>query len=481
MASPMLPEILLAIAGMAFLMVGVFGGDRTAKPLAYAVAIALAISFAISVGGAQGPAFGGLFISDRLALFAKALIVIGAAATVLMAAGRAAPADGSGPMRFEQPVLMLFATLGMMLMVSANDLISLYMGLELQSLSLYVLAAIRRDSLRATEAGLKYFVLGALSSGMLLYGASMIYGFTGATGFGPIAEQVQAMTAEHGRPDLGLVVGIVFLLAGLAFKVSAAPFHMWTPDVYEGADTPITAFFAAAPKAAALALFARVMTDPLGDASAAWGQIVAMIAGLSVVIGAFGALAQRNIKRLMAYSSIGHVGFALIGLAAASEVGVRGLLIYTAIYLFMNLAAFACVMAMRRDGEPVESIDDLAGASQSHPLMAFALAAILFSMAGIPPLAGFFGKLYVLSAAVESGLYALAVVGVLASVVSCFYYIRIIKLMYFDEPTEALDGPMPRDLGIVLAISAAVILLFIAAPGAIVSEATAAAEEIYQR
>lgn len=477
MAMPLLPEILLALAGMAFLMVGVFAGDKAAKPLAYAVALALVVAFGVGLYAPAGPAFGGLFVSDKLATFAKALIVIGAAATVTMSAGRAAPADGAGPMRFEQPVLMLFAAIGMMLMVSANDLISLYVGLELQSLSLYVLAAIRRDSLRATEAGLKYFVLGALSSGMLLYGAGLIYGYTGGTGFALIAERVTAM----GHPSLGLVVGIVFLLAGLAFKVSAAPFHMWTPDVYEGADTPITAFFAAAPKAAALALFARVMADPLGDAAEAWGQIVAVIAGLSVVVGALGALAQTNIKRLLAYSSIGHVGFALIGLAAATEAGVRGLLIYAALYLFMNLAAFAFVMGMRRDGAAVESIDDLAGASRTHPFMAFALAAVLFSMAGIPPLAGFFGKLYVLSAAVESGLYVLAVVGVVASVVSCFYYIRLIKLMYFDEATDALDSPMPRDLTAVVAIAVAVVLLFIVLPGPIVAEATAAAQELFQR
>ncbi len=276
------------------------------------------------------------------------------------------------------------------------------------------------------------------------------------------------------------MVGIVFLLAGLAFKVSAAPFHMWVPDVYEGSDTPITAFFAAAPKAAALALFARVMSDPLSGADQAWGQIVSVIAGLSVVIGALGALAQRNIKRLLAYSSIGHVGFALIGLAAASEAGVRSLLIYSAVYLFMTLAAFACVMAMRRGGRAVETIDDLAGASRTHPMMAFGLAAVMFSMAGIPPLAGFFGKLYVLGAAVESGLYLLAVVGVLASVVSCFYYIRIIKLMYFDEATDALDGPMPKDLGIVLAIASIIILFFIVLPGPIVSQASLAAQELFQ-
>jgi len=477
MAAPLLPEILLAIVGMAFLMIGVFVGDKAAKPLTYAVALALIGAFVVAVLAPAGPAFSGLFVADKLSTFAKALIAIGVAATALMAAGRVAPADGSGPMRFEQPVLMLFAAIGMMLMVSANDLMSLYVGLELQSLALYVLAAIRRDSLRATEAGLKYFVLGALSSGMLLYGAGLIYGYTGATGFDAIAERIVAM----GTPSVGLIIGIVFLLAGLAFKVSAAPFHMWTPDVYEGADTPITAFFAAAPKAAALALFARVMADPLAGAADAWGQIVATIAALSVVIGAFGALAQRNIKRLMAYSSIGHVGFALIGLAAASEAGVRGLLIYTAIYLFMNLAAFACVMAMRRDGAAVESIDDLAGASRTHPFMAAALAAVLFSMAGIPPLAGFFGKFAVLTAAVDAELYILAVIGVVASVVSCFYYIRLIKIMYFDEATDALDGPMARDLSVVLGLATAVILLFIVIPGPIVTEATAAAQELFQR
>lgn len=475
-AMPLLPEILLACAGLAFLMIGVFVGDRAAKPMAYAVAATLVAVFVIDLMTPAGPAFGGLFVSDKLATFAKALIVIGAAATAVMAAARAAPADGSGAVRFEQPVLMLFAALGMMLMVSANDLISLYMGLELQSLSLYVLAAIRRDSLRATEAGLKYFVLGALSSGMLLYGCSLIYGYTGHTGFDMIAQQV--LTAPE--PSVGLIVGLVFLIAGLAFKVSAAPFHMWTPDVYEGADTPITAFFAAAPKAAALALFARVMADPLLGAAESWSQVVAMLAGISVVVGAFGALAQRNIKRLLAYSSIGHVGFALIGLAAATEMGVRGLLIYTAIYLFMNLAAFACVLGMRRDGEAVEDIDDLAGASRTHPAMALALAAIFFSMAGIPPLAGFFGKLYVLQAAVDAHLYVLAVVGVLASVVSCFYYIRLIKVMYFDEASDPLDGPMPRDLGIVLGAATVVILLFIVLPGPIVSEATAAAQQLFQ-
>jgi NADH-quinone oxidoreductase subunit N len=476
LATPLLPEILLAIVGMSLLMVGVFSGDRIAKPMCYAVAVSLIGALFVGFVAPAGPAFGGLFVADKLASFAKTLIVIGAAATAIMAAGRSVAADGVGPMRFEQPVLMLFAALGMMLMVSANDLISLYIGLELQSLSLYVLAAIRRDSLRATEAGLKYFVLGALSSGMLLYGAGLIYGYTGSTGFDAIHSRVLDM----GQPSLGLVVGIVFLLAGLAFKVSAAPFHMWVPDVYEGSDTPITAFFAAAPKAAALALFARVMSDPLSGADQAWGQIVSVIAGLSVVIGALGALAQRNIKRLLAYSSIGHVGFALIGLAAASEAGVRSLLIYSAVYLFMTLAAFACVMAMRRGGRGVETIDDLAGASRTHPMMAFGLAAVMFSMAGIPPLAGFFGKLYVLGAAVESGLYLLAVVGVLASVVSCFYYIRIIKLMYFDEATDALDGPMPKDLGIVLAIASIVILFFIVLPGPIVSQASLAAQELFQ-
>jgi len=372
-------------------------------------------------------------------------------------------------------VLMLFATLGMLMMVSANDLISLYLGLELQSLALYVVAAFRRDSLRSTEAGLKYFVLGALASGMLLYGSSMIYGFAGTTAFAGLA----ATIGGAGAAPIGLIVGIVFLAAGLAFKVAAVPFHMWTPDVYEGAPTPVTAFFALAPKIAALGLFVRVMVGPFGDLVEQWQQIIVFISIASMVLGALAAINQSNIKRLMAYSSIGHVGYALIGLAPGTEVGVRGVLVYLAIYVFMTAGTFACILCMRQKGRMVEEIADLAGLSKTHPVMALALAVFMFSMAGIPPLAGFFGKLYVFLAAIEAELYALAVIGVVTSVLGAFYYLRIVKLMYFDEPIEDFDRPLGWEMTGVLAVSGVVIVLFFAVPGPIVEGAAAAAAALF--
>jgi NADH-quinone oxidoreductase subunit N len=340
------------------------------------------------------------------------------------------------------------------MMVSANDLIALYMGIELQSLALYVLASFNRDSLRSTEAGLKYFVLGALSSGLLLYGCSLIYGFTGTTNF----ESLRAILANQ-EFSIGLTFGLVFLCAGLAFKVSAVPFHMWTPDVYEGAPTPVTAVFSAAPKIAAMALFVRVLVWPFSGAEAGitpqWQQIIVAISALSMVIGAFAAIGQRNIKRLMAYSSIGHMGYALVGLAVGTEEGVRGVLIYLTIYLAMTLGVFACLLAMRRKEGMVEDIDELAGLWQNQPMMAAALLILMFSLAGIPPLAGFFAKFYVFIAAVNSGLYALAIIGVLASVVGAYYYVRIVKIIYFDEPAAPFIRPMPSELSSVLIVSTA--------------------------
>jgi NADH-quinone oxidoreductase subunit N len=344
-------------------------------------------------------------------------------------------------------VLVLFATLGMLLMISANDMLALYLGLELQSLSLYVVAAFRRDHLRSSEAGLKYFVLGALSSGMLLYGISLIYGFAGTTSF-------PALAAEFSGGDdvpIGLIVGIVFLAAGLAFKISAVPFHMWTPDVYEGAPTPVTAFFATAPKVAAVALIVRVMMGPFGDLVDQWQQIIWFISVASMILGALAAISQTNIKRLMAYSSIGHIGYALIGLAAGTQDGVNGILLYITIYVVMNLGTFACILCMRQKDVMVERIEDLKGLSKTNPAMAMALAIFMFSMAGIPPLVGFFGKFYVFLAAIEAGLYVLAVVGVLSSVVGAYYYLRIVKLMYFDDPIEAFDRPIGREMGVILA------------------------------
>jgi len=374
--------------------------------------------------------------------------------------------------RFEFPVLIVYATVGMMMMVSANDLIGLYVGLEMQSLALYVVASIRRDTLRSTEAGLKYFVLGALSSGMFLYGCSLIYGFAGTTDFLGLAGIFSTL---NGDVPVGLVFGMVFLIAGLAFKVSAVPFHMWTPDVYEGAPTPVTALFAVAPKVAAICLFLRVMVGPFGELIEQWQQIIVVISILSMGLGAFAALVQTNIKRLMAYSSIGHMGYALVGVAAGNEAGASGVLIYMSVYLFMNVGTFACILAMRQQGRLVEGINDLAGLSKSHPMMAVALLIFMFSMAGIPPLAGFFGKWFVFLAAIDAGLYTLAILGVIASVVSAFYYLRIVKIMYFDEASEPLDSAVPTDLRLVIYVSTAVTLLFFVVPSPVVEAAGAAA------
>jgi NADH-quinone oxidoreductase subunit N len=381
--------------------------------------------------------------------------------------------------RFEFPVLMLFATLGMLAMVSANDLISLYLGLELQSLSLYVLAAFRRDTVRSSEAGLKYFVLGALSSGMLLYGSSMVYGFAGSTNFEALAEVLAADLAVGQAPSLGLIVGLVFVLAGLAFKVSAVPFHMWTPDVYEGAPTPVTAFLASAPKVAAMALIVRVMLGPFGDLFAQWQQIVVVVSIGSMVLGAFAAINQTNIKRLMAYSSIGHMGYVLVGLAAGTEAGVLGIVVYLAIYLIMNIGTFACILCMSQEGRMVEGIEDLKGLGKSNPLMALALTVLMFSMAGIPPLAGFFGKYFVFLAAIKAGLVTLAVIGVLASVVGAFYYVRIVKLMYFEEPAEALDRPIGAVLRLMITGTSMAMVLFLLVAGPVVSGAGAAAAALF--
>lgn len=376
--------------------------------------------------------------------------------------------------RFEFCIVMLFAVTGMMMMASANDLISFYLGLELQSLAAYVIAAFNRDNLRSTEAGLKYFVLGAVASGLLLYGMSMVYGFTGTTTFAGIADVVAS-----GHAGTGVLIGLVFILAGLSFKVSAAPFHMWTPDVYEGAPTPVTAFFAIAPKVAALALMARVLMGPFYEMADQWQQVVWLVAVLSMFIGGFAAITQTNIKRLMAYSSIGHVGYALIGLAVADQEGVRGMLIYLAIYLFMNVGTFAVILSMRFKGRATEQISDLAGLSKTHPVMALWLAIFMFSMAGIPPLAGFFGKLYVFLAAIQAELYGLAVIGVLTSVVAAFYYLRIIKVMYFDEPVEAFDRPS-RATSAILGICGLFVTFFILYPAPILAAASAAAASLFQ-
>ncbi|MBW6397586.1 NADH-quinone oxidoreductase subunit NuoN [Roseomonas sp. HJA6] len=428
-----LPELVLALSGLAILGVGVLPSRNTYYACSMAAIGAFLLTAVLVLGAPEGTGFGGQIVSDAFSRFTRLLILLGAAAGIALSLDYNAHEKLD---RFEYPVLLVFATLGMMVMVSANDLMSLYIGLELLSLSLYVVAAFNRDNERSAEAGLKYFVLGALASGLLLYGSSLVYGFSGTTNFDRIADAL----SDPAKASAGVVVGLVFVMAGLAFKVSAVPFHMWTPDVYEGAPTPVTAFFAAAPKVAAIALFARVLGGPFGDLAGQWQQVIIVTSLLSMLLGAFAAIGQENIKRLMAYSSIGHVGYALVGLASASEAGMRGLLVYMAIYLLMNVGAFAVLVAMRRQGRAVERVSDLAGVAKTDLGMAVWMAVFMFSMAGVPPLAGFFGKLFVFKAAIDSGLWTLAIIGVLSSVVSAFYYLRIVKVMFFDEPVGALDA-----------------------------------------
>src|SRR6187397_1459066 len=441
---PLLPELVLACGAMAMLMLGVAIGERSAAVVNGFCFIVLLLAGAAlsSVPPGTHAMFGGSFIVDDYSRFLKLLTLVGSGGALLLSLDYLTVENQQ---KFEYGALFLLSTLGMLMLISASDLIALYLGLELMSLPLYVIAASNRENVRSTEAGLKYFVLGALSSGMLLYGASLIYGFTGTVEFAGIAAAVKT-------GSVGIVFGLVFLLAGLCFKVSAVPFHMWTPDVYEGAPTPVTAFFASAPKVAALAVFTRVALTAFPGIVSEWQQIVVFVAIASMVLGSFAAIGQTNIKRLMAYSSIGHMGFALIGLAAGTPEGVQGVVVYMAIYLAMTLGTFAAILTMRRNGEMVEQIADLAGLARTHPTIAFFFGVMLFSLAGIPPLAGFFAKYFVFLAAIKAELYALAVIGVLASVVGAYYYLAIVKVMYFDEPAAPFE-PMPRALKFVLGIT----------------------------
>ena len=461
-----LPEIVLACAGLAILMIGVLPRQNTFFGCTMASIGALVVTAALVLTVPDGTGFSGQVISDGFARFMKLLVLLGAAIGMLMALDFN---TREGLDRFEYPVLLLFATLGMLIMLSANDFMTVYIGLELLSLSLYVVAAFHRDNEQSAEAGLKYFVLGALASGLFLYGASLVYGFAGTTSFERIA---QALLDPAGRSQ-GLTVGLIFILAGLAFKVSAVPFHMWTPDVYEGAPTPVTAFFAAAPKVAAIALLVRVLAGPFGELAAQWQQVIILMSLASMVLGSLAAIGQRDIKRLMAYSSIGHVGYALMGLAVMNDAGYRGVLVYMAIYVVMNLGTFAVLVAMRRNGRPLEEVDDLAGLGRTDPAMAMWMAVFMFSMAGIPPLAGFFGKLYVFLAAVQAGFWTLAVIGILTSVVASYYYIRIVKVMYFDAPAGALDA-RPANLTVVMTGTGLLTLLFFLFPAALIGAAQVA-------
>ena len=467
---PLLPEFVLGIGAMALLLAGVYRPATLGRFVDAAAIVLLAIAGVIVALLPSGRliTFGGSFIVDEFARFMKILALFGSAAAIAMSVDYA---KHEAQQRFEYSVLILLSTLGMLMLISAADLIALYLGLELMSLPLYVVAASHRNSLRSTEAGLKYFVLGALSSGMLLYGASLTSGFTGTVSFAGIAHAA----AQGG---IGLIFGIVFLFAGFCFKVSAVPFHMWTPDVYEGAPTPVTAFFAAAPKVAGMAMFVRTAVMAFPGITSQWQQIVVFVSIASMALGSFAAIGQRNFKRLMAYSSIGHMGFALVGLAAGTSEGVQGVLVYVAIYVTMTLGVFAVILSMRRGASMVESIDQLAGLARTQPTTAFFLAMLLFSMAGVPPLAGFFAKFYVFLAAIKAGLYLLAVIGVVTSVVGAYYYLAIVKVMYFDEPAGKFEQ-MPYELRVVLAICGLFNIFFFLYPAPLVGIASAAAHSLF--
>jgi NADH-quinone oxidoreductase subunit N len=470
-----LPELTLAIGSMLLLMYGVFFGERNLISTTVLAVVVLMIAgywVLTGPGDSRTLAFAGSVVVDPFSRYLK-LLILGASAVSLVISLEFLRNEKLD--KYEYPVLVVLAVLGMLIMVSANDLLVLYIGLELMSLSLYVLAAFARDNARATEAGLKYFVLGALSSGMLLYGASLIYGMSGTLNFDALAAAVKA-----NEMPLGLLVGMVFVLAGLAFKVSAVPFHMWTPDVYEGAPTPVTAFFAAAPKVAAMGLFLRFVFGPMEQASAQWSQILIVLSVASMALGAFGALGQNNIKRLMAYSSIGHVGFALLGFVAGGEAGVQGVLVYLAIYVVMTLGVFICIMAMRRGGKQVEQVDDLAGLSQTQPGLALAMLVLMFSMIGIPPFAGFWAKFYVFLPIVEQKMYWLAVVGFLASCVGAVYYLRILRVIYFDEPGPGFARPSYPINSVVLAMSVLITTFFVVQPAPLLQAAGAAARSLVQ-
>ncbi|MEZ5813591.1 MAG: NADH-quinone oxidoreductase subunit NuoN [Alphaproteobacteria bacterium] len=471
---PLLPEIFLSLIGMGLLIVGVSEGNAATRVVCWAAAAGFAIAALIllGVGWDTRSVLNGMFVMDKFAGFMKLMILTGLIASVALSVRYLVE---EGMERFEFPVLIIFAGIGMMMMVSANNLLTLYMGLELQSLSLYVLAAFHRNSLRSSEAGIKYFVLGALSSGMLLFGVSLIYGFTGSLDFEVIGRTLAGLDVV----PLGATFGLVFILAGLAFKISAVPFHMWTPDVYQGAPTAVTALFAIVPKIAAFALLMRLLFEPFAGLSDQWLQIVYFISLMSMVIGAFAGIVQENIKRLLAYSSIGNMGYALIGVVAGGAAGAGSVVLYLLIYMVMTVGVFTVVLSMRRQGMGVYRISDLSGLSKTAPGLAYAMAILMFSMSGIPPAAGFFGKLVVFNAAVGQGYYVLATLGILTSVVAAYYYLRVIKVMFFDEPADVFDGGMPFARRAVLLISILFVLGFVIKPSVFVSSSFSAVASLF--
>ena len=465
------PEIALALCAMAVLLYGVLQKQEAAFVSTMLTLGALLLTAVLVLAAPQGIAYRGLFVVDGFATFMKLLILSGAALATILALDYNKHENIS---RFEFPVLIMLSTIGMMIMCSTSSMMTLYLGLELQSLALYVLCAFARDDVRSAESGLKFFVLGALASGLILYGISLAYGFTGTMQFNELA----AAISSPERASAGLVVGVVFIVAGLAFKLSAVPFHMWTPDVYEGAPTPVTAFMSTAPKVAAIALLLRALEIPFGHITQQWTGLIVLVSLGSMILGALAAIGQTNIKRLMAYSSIGHMGYALVGLAVGTAEGVRGVLVYMATYVFMSAGVFACIIAMRRRGRALEQISDLAGLSRTDPALALAMAVFMWSMAGLPPFSGFFGKLYVFLPAVQAGYWTLSIVGILTSAVGLFYYLRVIKVMYVDTAVPAFD-PRTPSLSFVLGVGAVVTSLFFLVPAPIVNAAERAAQVLF--
>ena len=465
-----LPEIVLACCAMAIL---IFGVTQRREPLLLCTMLslgALVITGALVLSTPDGDGYNGMFAVDGFARFMKMLILVGAGLSAILALDYN---ERQGIARFEFPVLILLSTVGMMIMSSTASLMTLYLGLELQSLALYVLCAFARDDLRSAESGLKFFILGALASGLLLYGISFAYGFSGTMQFATLARGLHG-----GASSPGLIIGIVFIVVGIAFKLSAVPFHMWTPDVYEGAPTPVTAFMSTAPKVAAMALLLRVLVVPFGPVLADWTGLITLVSIASMILGSLAAIGQRRIKRLMAYSSIGHMGYALIGLAVGTAEGIRGVLVYMITYVFMSAGVFACIIAMRRRGRSLELISDLSGLGSTDPVLALAMTVFMFSMAGIPPLSGFIGKLYVFFPAIQSGYIGLAVIGVLTSVIGAYYYLRVVKIMYFDPAEAAFDRRAPS-VSFVLGVGAVVTALFIVFAGPLVGAAQSAARVLF--
>lgn len=471
---PLLPEIFLSLVAMGLLIVGASQGNGSTRVISWNANIAFVIAAVIllSVNWGYQTVLNGLFIMDEFAGFLKLIILIGLIASLSLSVRYI---QQEGMERFEYPVLVMLAGIGMMLMVSANNFLSLYMALELQSLALYVLAAFQRNAVKSSEAGIKYFILGALSSGMLLFGISLIYGFTGSIDF-----EIIGMTLNGAETaSIGVIFGLVFILAGLAFKISAVPFHMWTPDVYQGAPSSVTALFAIVPKIAAMGLLMRLLFEPFEALSDQWMQIIYFLALMSMLVGAFAAIAQDNMKRLLAYSSIGNIGYALIGIVAGTADGAGAVVLYLMIYMIMTAGVFAVVLCMRRQGLAVKKISDLSGLSQHSPGLAYSMAILMFSLSGIPPAAGFFGKLMVFNAAVAEGYYILAVVGIISSVVAAYYYLRIVKIMFFDEPVDKFDGEMPFARQVVLFVSVVFVVFFAVKPSIFIDSSLSAAAVLF--